>query len=135
MKKQSSSKPTNAELEILQLLWGNGPSTVRFINDRLNEEKEVGYTTSLKLLQIMHEKGIVSRTKSGKTHIYCAQISQTDTQRQMVDKLLDTVFQGSAMSLVMQALGNRKSSQEEIQEIRDFLNQLEAKNRQEGDKS
>ncbi|RMG22881.1 MAG: BlaI/MecI/CopY family transcriptional regulator [Bacteroidetes bacterium] len=134
MNKSSSTKPTNAELEILQVLWQHGPSTVRFVNDLLNKEKDVGYTTTLKLMQIMHEKGLVSRTKSGKTHIYTAQLSQEATQQQLVDKLLDTVFQGSAMNLVMQALGNRPSSQEEIQEIREFLDQLEAQQNQKGGK-
>lgn len=132
MKQNIPPKPTNAELEILQVLWEHGPSTVRFVNDRLCEEKEVGYTTTLKLMQIMNEKHLVSRVKSGKTHIYSADVSQKDTQRQLVDKLLDTVFQGSAMNLVMQALGNRTSTQKEIQEIREFLDELEAQEKQKG---
>lgn len=132
MKKQSPTKLTNAELEIFQVLWENGPSTVRIVNDYLNKVKDVGYTTTLKLMQIMHDKGLVSRTKSGKTHIYRAKVSQEQAQQQMVDKLLNTVFRGSAMNLVMQALGNHESTQEEIQEIRDFLDQLEADNQQKG---
>lgn len=126
MAKDKKTKPTNAELAILQLLWEHGPSTVRVINDILNEVKEVGYTTTLKIMQIMHEKGLVRRTKSGKTHIYEARISRADAQRQMIDRMLDTVFQGSAMKLVLQALGNRPTSAEELSEIRAFLDNLEA---------
>ena len=116
--------PTNGELEILQILWENGPSTVRLVNEKLSQEKEVGYTTTLKLMQIMNEKGILSRTREGKTHIYRAELSEGETQKTLVDKLLDTAFQGSAMKLVMQALGNRSSSTEELDEIRRFLDQL-----------
>ena len=116
--------PTNGELEILQILWKHGPSTVRFVNEQLSQEKEVGYTTTLKLMQIMNEKGILSRTREGKTHIYQTELSEGETQKRLVDKLLDTAFQGSAMKLVMQALGNRASSNEELQEIRRFLDQL-----------
>ena len=126
MSKGNKTKPTNAELEILQLLWEQGPSTVRAVNDILNKEKPVGYTTTLKIMQIMHEKDLVQRTKSGKTHIYKARITRADAQRQMIDRMLDTVFQGSAMKLVLQALGNRPTSTEELDEIRAFLDDLEA---------
>jgi len=116
--------PTDSELEILQILWGKGPSTVKDVNIILANEKEVGYTTTLKILQIMHEKKLVSREKDGKSHIYTASISIDDTRQQVLDKVVDTVFQGSAMKLVMQALGNRKSSKEELEEIKKYLETL-----------
>ena len=100
---------------------------MRDINDQLNEKREVGYTTTLKLMQIMFEKGILTRTKSGKTHTYIAQISEQEVQQDLVDKLLDVAFEGSAMKLVMQALGNHQSSVAELDEIRSFLDELEKK--------
>lgn len=123
--KNKLQKPTERELEILQVIWSSGPSTVREINETLSVDGSIGYTTTLKLMQIMFEKGILSRTKSGKTHIYQATISREDTQKHLIDKLLDTAFQGSAMNLVMQALGNSKSSKKELDEIRDYLDKLE----------
>ncbi|MEZ4772903.1 MAG: BlaI/MecI/CopY family transcriptional regulator [Bacteroidia bacterium] len=119
------TKPTNGELEILRILWDHGPSTVRFINDQLSTDKEVGYTTTLKLMQIMFEKGLLERSRDGKTHIYHALVSEEDTQRQLLDRFLDTAFQGSAMKLVMQALGNHSTTSEELDEIRRFLDDLE----------
>lgn len=120
-------KPTDGELEILRILWTQGPSTVRQINDLLSQHREVGYTTTLKLMQIMFEKGILSRTKSGKTHTYTALISEQEVQQDLVDKLLDTAFEGSAMKLVMQALGSHESSPAELDEIRNFLDELAKK--------
>ncbi len=120
-------RPTDKELEILQILWRQGPSNVRTVNEALNLAKpgEVGYTTTLKLMQIMHDKGLLTRSKSGKTHIYKTLVSEGDAQNQLVDKLIDKAFQGSALKLVMQALGNRKSTASDLNEIRDFLDQLE----------
>jgi BlaI family penicillinase repressor len=123
------SKPTNSELEILRLLWQKGPQTVREINEAMNEQrradaKAIGYTTTLKLMQIMHEKRLLSRRREGKTHIYRAAVTEKATQQQLLDRLLDTAFHGSAMKLVMQALGSRESSPEELDEIRRFLDQL-----------
>ena len=122
-----SFKPTDGELEILKVLWKHGPSTVRVVNEQLNLKKDVGYTTTLKIMQIMFEKGLLDRTKSGKTHIYRSLVSEESTQKQLINKLLDTAFQGSAMKMVMQALGSRSSTKEELNEIRDFLDQLENK--------
>ena len=122
-----SFKPTDGELEILKVLWKHGPSTVRIVNEQLNLKKDVGYTTTLKIMQIMFEKGLLDRTKSGKTHIYRSLVSEESTQKQLINKLLDTAFQGSAMKMVMQALGSRSSTKEELDEIRDFLDQLENK--------
>ena len=120
-----SLKPTDGELEILKVLWKHGPSPVRLVNEQLNLKKDVGYTTTLKLMQIMFEKGLLDRKKSGKTHIYRALITEESTQKQLINRLLDTAFQGSAMKMVMQALGSRSSTKAELDEIRDFLDQLE----------
>ena len=117
-------QPTNGELQILRIMWKLGPCTVREINNVLNEEREVGYTTTLKLMQIMHEKGQLSRWKSGKTHTYTSLITEKDTQKHLVDKLKDSLFQGSALKLVMQALGDKKTSADELQQIRDYLDEI-----------
>ena len=125
MAKQKILKPTDSELEILGVLWENGASTVKFINDKLNEKKEVGYTTTLKLMQIMHDKGLLERDSTARSHIYKPLISKEETQRVLMDKLLDTAFGGSAMKLVMQALGNKTASSKEIKEIRELLDKIE----------
>jgi BlaI family transcriptional regulator, penicillinase repressor len=118
-------KPTETELEILSILWNKGPSTVRTVNDEMNRGKLVGYTTTLKLMQIMTEKGMVEREMDGRTHIYHAVARQEDEQVRMIDRLLDTAFGGSASKLVMQALGNHKTSDEELQEIKALIQKLE----------
>lgn len=118
-------KLTEAELEILQILWKEGSSTVRTVNEALNTQREVGYTTTLKMMQLMFEKGLVKRDESQRTHTYTANISEDVTQKNLVDKLMQSVFGGSAMKLVMQALGNKKASQEEIKAIRQLLDQIE----------
>jgi BlaI family transcriptional regulator, penicillinase repressor len=127
MEKPKRIKPTDGELEILRILWTQGPCTVRQVNDLLGQHRDVGYTTTLKLMQIMFEKGILTRTKSGKTHTYIAQVSEQEVQQDLVDKLLDAAFEGSAMKLVLQALGNHQSSAAELDEIRSFLDELEKK--------
>lgn len=126
--KKKSTKPTDAELAILQVLWRLGPCTVREINDELSKGKEVGYTTTLKLMQIMTEKKLLIRDSSSRTHIYAANVTEDETQKKLVDRLLNTAFGGSAMKLVMQALGNKKSKPEDIQQIRDLLDELEKEN-------
>lgn len=118
-------KPTDAELEILRLIWQNGPSTVRQINDLLNEKKTVGYTTTLKLLQIMAQKGIVRADKSDRSHVYTALYKEDETQHQLLDQLLQAAFGGSAKKLVMQALGNGKTSRSELEEIKSLISKLE----------
>jgi predicted transcriptional regulator len=116
-------KPTDAELAILRVLWTRGPSTVRQIAEVMAEGgRETGYTTVLKLLQIMTEKKIVVRDESARTHIYAPASTQDQTQRQMVTDLLDRVFDGSAAQLVMQALAAKKTTPEELAEIRKLLN-------------
>jgi BlaI family transcriptional regulator, penicillinase repressor len=119
-------KPTEGELEILQVLWKNGNCTVREVHEALNK-KDAGYTTTLKMMQIMHEKGLVSRDTSSKTHIYRSLINQEKTQQQLVNKMIDNVFNGSAARLVMQALGNKSASQEEIDLIKEYLKKVEGK--------
>jgi BlaI family transcriptional regulator, penicillinase repressor len=121
------NKPTEAELEILSLLWELKEASVRQIHERLSESKETGYTTTLKIMQIMHAKGMVERDEKNRTHIYCPITKQGDTQKSLVKNLMSTAFGGSAKSLVMQALGQEKPSKEEIDEIRAFLDQLENK--------
>ena len=118
-------KPTEAELEILQVLWQNGPSTVRFVNDELNKTKEVGYTTTLKIMQLMTEKNMVRRDESNRSHVYEALLKEEATQKQLLNKFLDTTFRGSASRLVMQALGNHQTTPEELNQIRELLNKLE----------
>ena len=118
-------KPTEAELEILQILWEHGPSTVRFVNEKQNINKEVGYTTTLKIMQIMAEKNFIEADKTSRSHIYHALLQEEDTQKQLLDKFLDTAFRGSAMKLVMQALGNHTTSEEELNQIRNLLDKLE----------
>lgn len=125
MKKKLSPKPTEAELEILQILWDSGPTTVRFVNDKLNLKKEVGYTTTLKIMQIMTEKNLLSRDEENKSHIYSAVYKKDETQKVLLDKFLESTFGGSASKLVLQALGNRKTSKKEIEEIRKFLDKIE----------
>lgn len=125
MSNRSQVKPTEKELEILQILWARGPVAVKDVHEALGGEDMNGYTTILKLLQIMHEKGLVTRQKSGKLHLYKAVHSQENTRQQILDKMIDTVFQGSAMQLVMSALGNKKSSKEELLEIKKYLEKLE----------
>ena len=125
MTKENKLQPTPAELQILQTLWQQGPSTVRSVHQVLSIDKDVGYTTTLKIMQIMIEKGLLKRDTSGKTHIYRVAAPQEKMQKQLVDRLLKTAFGGSAMKLVMQALGNHRSSAKELQQIKAFINQLE----------
>lgn len=122
----SNIKPTEGEMEILQVLWQKGNCTVREVHEDLDKQNS-GYTTTLKLMQIMLEKGLVNRDTTAKTHIYRALINQEKTQQQMVNKMIDNVFNGSAARLVMQALGNQTTSQEEIDLIKAYLDKLENK--------
>ena len=121
----SIPRPTDAELAILRVLWDRGPSTVRQVFEILSAERELGYTTVLKMLQIMDEKGLVCRNDSDRTHVFSARQSQNQTQQHMLTDLLDKAFGGSAKSLVMQALATRRASREELDEIRRLLDQAE----------
>jgi len=118
-------EPTKAELEILTVLWQYGPSTVRFVNDKLNEQRDVNYTSTLKLMQIMADKGIVRRDESQMKHIYHVVEEEQKTKSHLLDKFVDSVYQGSAGNLVMQLLGNKRATKEELASIREMLDKLE----------
>lgn len=117
-------KATDSELEILQVLWNRGECTVRDVHEELLKTKEAGYTTTLKLMQIMHEKGLVERDATSKTHIYKAIVTQEQAQQTALDKILSTVFKGSTSDLVIQALGNHRASSDEIDAIKKYLQQF-----------
>jgi len=117
-------KPTESELEILQVLWNRGLASVREVHEELSKTKDAGYTTTLKLMQIMHEKGLVKRDDSVKTHIYQPAVSREKTQKHLLGKMINTLFGGSSTQLVMQALGNHKASADELDEIQKLLNNL-----------
>lgn len=114
-------KPTESELEILQVLWDKGEATVREVHEELLTVKDCGYTTTLKLMQIMFEKGLVIRDDSSRTHVYQANISKEKTQQQLLDKMVNTLFSGSRSQLVLQALGTHTPSKEELDEIQQLL--------------
>jgi predicted transcriptional regulator len=118
-------RPTPGELEILRVLWEQGPRTVREVHETLERERPTGYTTVLKLLQIMTEKGLVTRDETARAHVYAAGVPEADTQRQLVGDLLDRAFGGSALKLVLHALSARKASPAEIARIRRMLDDLE----------
>lgn len=125
MSKKKIPQPTPAELSVLQVLWGLEPATVREIHERLTAERPGAYTTTLKFLQIMNEKGLVTRDVSQRSHSYRAVYSEQDIQKEMTGDLLHRVFGGSAATLVMQALGGGKTNRKELAEIRRFLDSME----------
>ncbi|QNH63175.1 BlaI/MecI/CopY family transcriptional regulator [Hymenobacter sediminicola] len=125
MSKKPIPKPTDSELEILQVLWQHGPSTVRFVNDQLSQKRDVGYTTTLKILQLMLDKTLVLREDDARTHIYRAAVREEETQGLLLDRFVESAFGGSAMKLVMQALGSGTTSREELAQIRSLLNDIE----------
>jgi predicted transcriptional regulator len=120
-------KPTDAELEIMHLLWKKGSLTVRQINDLLNKQRQVGYTTTLKTMQIMTEKGFLTRDTDHRSHVYTPTLAPEEVQASVLDHMLKTVFDGSRSGLVMQALGNQPVSEEELERIKALIDQLEAK--------
>jgi BlaI family penicillinase repressor len=124
------AKPTDAELAILHILWQQGPATVRQVNDAFNAQRDTGYTTTLKLMQIMHEKGLVTREEDGRTHVYAAAVTRDETQSLLLQQFVDTAFRGSAMQLVMQALGNHEASSAELDEIKELIARIEQQNNQ-----
>jgi BlaI family transcriptional regulator, penicillinase repressor len=125
MAKRNFPKPTDGELAILSVLWRHGPRTVREVHSEFNETRETGYTTVLKMLQIMAEKGLVTRDMSQKTHVYQAALTQRKAQRWFLGDLLDRVFNGSAHRLVLQALSTKKASSAELAEIRKLLDDMD----------
>lgn len=128
MSLKNKINPTESELEILQILWEFGPSSVRFINDKQNEKKEVGYTTTLKIMQIMVDKKILDVNKDNRQHVYSSAIDESETKSNLLDGFLKKTFSGSAMKMVMQALGNHNPSQDELEEIKNLINEIENKN-------
>ena len=120
----TNNKPTESELDILRILWEKGSATVREVHEILELNKETGYTTTLKQMQIMHERSFVSRDTSSKVHIYKPAIKQEKVQEQVLDRIINSVYSGSPAKLVMQALGNYSASKEEMDLIRNFINKL-----------
>ncbi len=125
MSKKTTREPTHAELEILQVLWERGPSTVRQIHEQLSRRRATGYTTTLKLMQIMVQKGLLARDESNRTHLYRDAQTREKTQRQLVGNLMRRAFAGSAAGLIMQALSAKRASAEDLAEIRRLLDELE----------
>lgn len=128
MNKETENKPvepTKSELEILQVLWDKGPSTVRMVNDELLKQREVNYATTLKFMQMMAEKGMLTRDESQMKHIYSVTEEEQKTKSHLLEKFVDSMYKGSASKLVLQLLGSKKKSQQDLQEIRDILKKLE----------
>lgn len=123
--KDINIRPTASELEILNILWAEGHSTVREVNQKVNLRKKTGYTTTLKLMQIMADKGLVERKLNDRTHIYSALAARESTLNLMLDNFLENTFGGSAMGLVMQALGNHKATGEELEELKKLIDRIE----------
>ena len=125
-KENQLPEPTRSELEILQVLWQHGPSTVRFVNDKLNEEKrEVQYTSTLKLMQIMSDKGLLTRDESNMKHVYSAAEEENKTKEFLLERFVNTIYNGSASSMMMQLLGNKKTSKKEIDMIKELIKKLD----------
>lgn len=125
--RQQKAEPTKSEIEILKVLWENGPSTVRQVNDKLNEQtRTVQYTSTLKLMQIMQEKGLLKRDDSNMKHIYSTAEPEQKTKNALLDKFVDNMYNGSVSNLVMQLLGNKKTSKKELQAIKELLNKMDA---------
>ena len=122
-------RPTDAELAILRVLWERGPSTVREVHDALSQTHDSGYTTVLKLMQIMTDKGLVDRDESQRAHVYASRLGEQRTQRQLIGDLVERAFGGSPAKLVMQALSANKASAEDLSAIRNLLDQMEEKAR------
>jgi predicted transcriptional regulator len=121
--------PSNAELEVLRILWRNGPQTVREVHDALKAERDVGYTTVLKTMQVMAEKKLVTRNESQRSHVYAAAVEEKSIKRKLVSDLLDKAFDGSMAQLVMQALSDKRASQEDIRQIRKLLDENSRKSK------
>jgi predicted transcriptional regulator len=125
MARKKTTGPTDREVAILRVLWDRGPSTVREVHEALHQDTETGYTTTLKLMQIMVEKGLLVREDDGRRHIYRPALSEEKTQKELVQDLVDRVFAGSAEKLVMRALSAKKVSPKELQRIRKMLDEME----------
>lgn len=123
----NQNKPTETELEILQILWEKGPSSVRLVNDVMGQEKEIGYTTTLKLMQIMNEKELTQRDTARRTHIYTANVEEEKIKSGLLESFINTAYRGSASSLVMQALGQSNASMDELNQIKSLIEKIERK--------
>ena len=124
-KEEPAAEPTKSELEILQVLWKHGPSTVRFVNDQLNEQKrEVQYTSTLKLMQIMTEKGLVYRDESHMKHVYSAALEESKAKSVLLERFVNTLYEGSASSLMMHLIGHKKTSKKELEQIKELLKKM-----------
>lgn len=122
-------KPSDSEMEVLQLLWELGPLTVRDIHERLNKKKDVGYTTTLKVMQRMLEKDLLKRDITERSHLYEAAIAEEETQIELLDRFLNSAFGGSSLKLVMSALGNKSTSKEDLLKIREHLDKIDRSNK------
>lgn len=122
---KSKNKPTENELKILQILWDLGPSTVRDVHERISLNKDAGYTTTLKLMQIMADKGHAKRDTSSRTHIYTATVAEAQAKKDLLSTFIKTTFKGSTASLVLQALGNEETSQDDLDEIKKMISSIE----------
>ena len=122
-------EPTESELEILQILWEKGPSSVRQVNEILNKVREVGYTTSLKIMQIMNEKGLVTRDTESRTHIYHSAVKEAETQTNLLQNFIKKTYRGSAMKMVLQALGSESASKEELEELKELVEKISNKSK------
>lgn len=118
-------KPSDSEMEVLHILWKNGPLTVRDVHDKLNKKKDVGYTTTLKVMQRMLDKYLLKRNDEGKVHIYEAVITEEETQSELLDRFLESAFGGSSLKLVLRALGNKSTSKDDLAKIREHLEKIE----------
>ena len=125
--KSPDGEPTRAEIDILQILWKHGPSTVRFVNDELNKDKETLYTTTLKIMQIMHDKGMVYRDSCVMTHVYVSAIKEDQVKKAMLRRFVDTVYKGSNSELMIQLLGNQKASKKELDLLKELVKKMEKK--------
>jgi predicted transcriptional regulator len=126
-KEEPAAEPTKSELEILQVLWKHGPSTVRFVNDQLNEQKrEVQYTSTLKLMQIMTEKGLVYRDESQMKHVYSAALEESKAKSVLLERFVNTLYEGSASSLMMHLIGHKKTSKKELEQIKELLKKMDS---------
>jgi predicted transcriptional regulator len=126
---RQNPRPTDAELDILRVLWERGPSTVRQVHEELARARDTGYTTTLKLMQIMAEKGLVTRDESARTHVYAARASQEHTQRQLLNDLVRRAFGGSAAELVLRVLSTHRTSETELREIRKLIDEAREERR------
>lgn len=133
MSKEEKANPTPSELEILQFLWKNGPCTVKQIHEELEKSKVVVYTTTLKTMQVMYERGMLKREAQGRKHIYQAAVAEGETQDVLLDRFLNKTFRGSALKLVMRALGNYDATQSDLNQLKDYINDMEKNKTNEND--